>query len=189
VLRIQLQDNATGILPHQIVLKLKDRNHGDSFAREREFYERFSQLQGQYIPRFYGIATVDCTEALVLSDVGGITLMDESMPNLSKEELERNLRNILRPIRDAGVKLEDVSLFNIHYTEDGRVIALDFEEVETDLPCDEATVERDVESQVGDLVKDYQLRQKGIQALKTFRLDHQPERMVCASYQEPRSIC
>lgn len=108
--------------------------------------------------------------------------MDESMLNLLKEELERNLCNIFWFIRDVGVKFEDVFLFNIYYIEDGRVIVLDFEEVEMDLLCDEVIVECDVEFQVGDLVKDYQLCQKGIQVLKMFCLDYQFECMVCVSY-------
>ncbi|KJZ77306.1 hypothetical protein HIM_03030 [Hirsutella minnesotensis 3608] len=165
VVRLVLEGGNLQGLPQNIVLKKKDAENEPLFETEQRFYEKLQHLQGRVIPRYYGLASVDGTPALVLSDVGGIMMLDEKMPSLAESCLREKLREPLEEIRAAGVLLEDVSLTNIHYCSDGVFRVLDFELVKMDQPVDDVIVKEDVGLQVESIVERYQERQAAIREL------------------------
>lgn len=103
---------------------------------------------------YFGVAEIEGSRAHVLSDVGGIPLLDESMPNVEEEELERLLRALLQKVKDAGVYHQDVTLFNIHLCE-GSLKIMDFELAEIVSPGGEVA---DVEQQLEDLMTRFRVQ-------------------------------
>ncbi|PHH89224.1 hypothetical protein CDD83_6477 [Cordyceps sp. RAO-2017] len=172
VIKLALEGGDLQGLPREIVLKKKDAENESLFETEQRCYDKLHYLQGRLIPRYYGLASIDGTPALVLSDVGGITMLNEGMPWLAESYLRETLRKPLEEIRAAGVLLEDVSLTNMHYCGGGVFRVLDFELVKMDQSVDGPVVREDVDSQVESLVDRYQERQVAIRELQSFWKQH-----------------
>ncbi|KAK3905070.1 hypothetical protein C8A05DRAFT_31116 [Staphylotrichum tortipilum] len=59
-----------------IILKKLKPKWDDEFDNEKLMYARLRPLQGSVIPVFFGEASLDGCRALILSDVGRVTLCD-----------------------------------------------------------------------------------------------------------------
>jgi hypothetical protein len=120
-------------LPSHIVLKRQKFGWDDHFANEKAIYRRLAPIQGKFVPVCYGEARCAETEetgprALVLSDVGGVTLKDSAARGLGGEELERMLEVAFRALSACRVAHDDRNLGNYRLV-DGRkrVGIIDFE--------------------------------------------------------------
>lgn len=168
VLRVTLSDETRKGLPSRVVLKKEDeellKTRGDDapnlFDAEVMAYRHMQALQGDFIPKFYGVTKVAGSRAMILSDIGGVTLMDENMPSMEEDQLRHGLRKPLEAIRLCGVLLEDVSPQNVHYCE-GNFITFDFEFIEMRSGSLEDMME-DVSMQVDSVVYWYKKRQRAI---------------------------
>lgn len=152
VIRLQLEKSSSESLPEHVVLK-KETDE-ERFNTELEIYNRLESLQGTHIPELYGVATMNNTRALVMSDVGGIPLVDEKMVDMDDDTLRRLLRIPLQKICEAGVLLEDVSMLNVHFVK-GSFVILDFDvaRIESDRDTD-----LDVSEQIEDIIDHFRLR-------------------------------
>jgi hypothetical protein len=74
------------LLPTKIVLKQKD-GWEEEFDNEIAAYERLKCLQGLVIPRCYGQAQYEGTHALVLSDIGGVCVVEPEGAVLSVQDM------------------------------------------------------------------------------------------------------
>jgi hypothetical protein len=165
VLRLQLRDNPNHSLPHNIILKLEDDPDNQGFFNtELSCYNKMEALQGIYIPTLLGITSVNGIRALILSDIGGVSMIDERMPYLEESFLRANLRKPLEEIRRSGVYHEDLSLHNIHYIA-GKFMVVDFEHGRINQSTEQVLMEEDVDRQINEMVTNYQRRQKGIRSI------------------------
>ncbi|RTE69038.1 hypothetical protein BHE90_016579 [Fusarium euwallaceae] len=169
VLRVELDEKTRGRLPRKIILKTAQDEYQALFDNESRVYEKLAQVQGKYIPDYYGIAAINGSPAHLLSDIGGITMEDEAMPSLDEKTLREGLKGPLEAIRRAGIILEDVSLKNMHYC-DGLFMPLDFEHAKVGCGVDEETVHEDVADQIDTIMGMYHRRQKGIQEARRFKI-------------------
>ncbi|RTE68576.1 hypothetical protein BHE90_017045 [Fusarium euwallaceae] len=168
VLRLTLSENTPKSLPNHVIVKKEDeellKTRGEDaenlFDVEMETYQRLKDLQGRYILKLYGVTKVDSSRALILSDIGGFTMIDERMPFIEEDKLRYELRKPLEAIRLCGVLLDDISPNNVHYC-DGTFIVFDFEFVEMRYGRTEDMME-EVDIQVDMLVESYKKRQRAI---------------------------
>ncbi|KAJ0162993.1 hypothetical protein CTA2_3676, partial [Colletotrichum tanaceti] len=161
---LSLEDNDSVNLPQQIVLKKERLDNHDLFDNELRVYHQLQSLQGTIIPKYLGLATIDGVRALVLSDIGGISMLDQGMPQFDRMKLETMLAFPVRTIRQRGVHLGDLSMRNIHWCRDAFRF-LDFEQAEI-LP-EKADVEEEyVQDQVLCVSEPFQRRQEARAKMK-----------------------
>lgn len=168
VIHLVLSDETRRELPQHVVVKIENRNlqqQGDDagdnlFDTEAKIYRHLQRLQGEHIPKLYGIAIMGGSRAMVLSEVGGLTMVDENMPLLEESLLREKLRKPLQAIRLAGVYHEDVGPKNILYC-DGEFVVLDFELAKVCVGSVQEMAE-EVDMQIDDLVYYYKKRQRAI---------------------------
>ncbi|KAM3540816.1 hypothetical protein ARSEF1564_006284 [Beauveria bassiana] len=112
----------------KVVKKLKP-NWDDEFTNELRMYEKLKSLQGKQIPVCYGEAHCHGTRALVLEDVGGVSLYHRSaLVETSEEQIAQMVLASYRPIISLNIAYDDWKLDNLHLV-DGRVVFLDLEYV------------------------------------------------------------
>lgn len=149
------------MLPQKIILKKKDDSCASRFETERRFYENVKELQERgLVPQYHGLVSIGDSPALVLSDLGGTTLLHRPSLSLDENALRGNLRELLEAIRRAGVVHEDISLLNVLHCEDGRLRLIDFEMALIDQPYDEEELKMDLDMEIDGLVKFLKLRQE-----------------------------
>jgi hypothetical protein len=73
-------------LPRTFILKKQKPDWDDEFENEKHMYARLSAIQGSKIPVCFGETSLDGRRALVLSDVGRVTLCDK--PSLQRDRDE-----------------------------------------------------------------------------------------------------
>ncbi|KAM3497821.1 hypothetical protein MY10362_008843 [Beauveria mimosiformis] len=116
-------------LPTTIVVKKLKPNSDDEFTNELRMYETLKTLQGKQIPVCYGEAYYDGTRALVLEDVGGVSLYHRSaLVEMSEEQIAQMILASYRPMISLNLAYDDWKLDNFHLV-DGRVVFLDLEYV------------------------------------------------------------
>lgn len=149
------------VLLQKLILKKKYEDHESLFETERQFYENAKELQERgLVPQYHGLASIDGSPALVLSDLGGTMLHDQPSLSLDEDTLRGNLKELLGAIRRTGVVHDDISLLNVLHCADNRLRLIDFEMVKIDQPVDEAALEYEVGMEVDDLVRYLKRRQK-----------------------------
>jgi hypothetical protein len=114
-------------LPPTVIIKKLKPTWDAEFDHEKSIYQKLKPLQGHVIPILYGEGSCDGTRALVLSDVGGVSLYGDQVRCLSESRIKEMLRPALRAILSMGVEPGDENPRNFHLVED-RIFILDFED-------------------------------------------------------------
>ncbi|KAM3530113.1 hypothetical protein NHJ13051_001562 [Beauveria bassiana] len=116
-------------LPTTIVVKKLKSNWDDEFTNELRMYEKLKSLQGKQIPVCYGEAYCHGTRALVLQDIGGVSLYHRSaLVDMSEAQIAQIILASYRPMISLNIAYDDWKLDNL-YLVDGRVVFLDLEYV------------------------------------------------------------
>lgn len=128
-------------LPSRIVLKRQKKDWDDEFDNEKAIYQTLAPVQGKAVPVCYGEA--ECTEtettgkrALVLSDIGGVSLHEDDARGLDVAELEGMLSEPFRALAVLKVSHDDYKLDNYRLV-GGKIMIIDFDSsyiFETDDP-------------------------------------------------------
>lgn len=139
-------------LPQKLILKREKVNWEDNFDNGKRVYQALALVQGRVVPRCYGQVKCPRTattgnRALLLSDIGGMTLDRKATRTIGMERLGDMLWVALRAIAALGVAYDDYKLTNYRLVED-KVMVIDFDssylsEVGEDDP--EAVAESNVE--------------------------------------------
>ena len=110
-------------------------------------YKRLRTLQGKQIPVCYGEASCDDTRALVLEEVGGVSLLHRSaLIETPEKRINAMISDSYDPMVDQGVAYDDWKMDNFHLLND-RIIFLDLEHAyELDEDQREYTVEVGLEA-------------------------------------------
>ncbi|KAK4115961.1 hypothetical protein N656DRAFT_775960 [Canariomyces notabilis] len=101
-------------LPTKIVLKKQKDGWEEEFDNEIAVYERLKCLQGLVIPRCYGQAQYEGTRALVLSDIGGVCVVEPEGAVLSVQDMRLLFDQALRALASRGITHDDLKLDNFH---------------------------------------------------------------------------
>lgn len=114
-----------------VVLQRQKKNWEEEFDNEKNIYRILAPVQGVHVPMCYGEARCPATEttgtrALVLSDVGGISLDEDGAKGFSVEEFETLLREPIRAIAELRVAHDDLKLANYHLV-DNKIVVIDFD--------------------------------------------------------------
>ncbi|KAK2022500.1 hypothetical protein LX32DRAFT_629796 [Colletotrichum zoysiae] len=158
VLGLSLDGDSSVNLPRRIVLKKEHTDNQDLFDNELRVYRHLQSLQGNVIPECLGVAKIDGVRALLLSDIGGVSMLDLGMPRLEQATLEHKLALPVRLIRQSGVHLGDFKMGNVHWCGNAFRV-LDFEHAEI-LPANSKFEEADVQNQVQYVSEPFLMRQE-----------------------------
>jgi beta-galactosidase GanA len=119
-----------------VIVKQQKKGWEGEFQQEIQAYEKLVSLQGTIIPIFFGQGSFNNHDALVISEVNGITLHDLANENLGvqHEALEKHLKSALSAFDDHGVYW-DAKLDNFMFCagvnpEQSKVMIVDLEQVE-----------------------------------------------------------
>lgn len=96
-------------------------------------YARLSALQGLIIPVYFGEASLEGRRALVLSDIGRVTLCDQPSLQRGSNGVSRMTDAAFRALTKFGVEYGDIKLGNFHLvsaSEGDRVMIVDLESIE-----------------------------------------------------------
>ncbi|ROT34610.1 hypothetical protein SODALDRAFT_329722 [Sodiomyces alkalinus F11] len=106
------------------------RTPEEKFEYEKQAYLRLRPVQGTAVPRIYGEAEYSGFRALVLSDVGGVTL--HHLPcDTEVDDLKGKIEAAFRGLAACGVKHGDPETHNVILVDDFRhAIVVDFEYAE-----------------------------------------------------------
>ena len=127
-------------LPRTFILKKKKPDWDEEFENEKRMYAKLRALQGSVIPVCFGEASVEGRRALVLSDVGRITLCDPPSYERDKNEMGNMIDNAFRAITKLGVEYGDIKLDNFHLVSTcggEKIMVVDLESV-TEIGSDQA---------------------------------------------------
>jgi hypothetical protein len=119
-------------LPRTIILKEQKPDWDEEFENEKTIYARLSALQGLTIPVYFGEASVEGRRALILSDVGRVSLCGKPSLERDREDIARMIDEPLRAITKFGVEYNDVKLDNFHIVSANggdRIMIVDLESV------------------------------------------------------------
>ncbi|KAE9566300.1 hypothetical protein CGMCC3_g17518 [Colletotrichum fructicola] len=156
VLRLELGENDCPNLPRKVVLKKEGPERKDLFDREISIYDQLRPLQGNAIPQYLGLASIEGVRALLLSDIGGVAMSQMESPLFDGAKLEEMIATPLNLIRQHGVTLGYLSMCNIHWCDDAfRVVDLAHAQI-----VSEESESDPVKEQVRDLVGCFQARHK-----------------------------
>ena len=118
-------------LPLRIVLKRQKEGWEDEFDNEKSIYEALTPIQGKVVPVCYGEA--ECpetdmtgTRALVLSDVGGVSLHEDGAAGLTVQQVEAMLSESFSGLSNLQVSHDDFKLDNYRLVGD-KIIIIDFD--------------------------------------------------------------
>ena len=120
-------------LPRTFILKKQKPDWDDEFENEKRMYARLSVIQGSKIPVCFGETSLDGCRALVLSDVGRITLCDKPALQRDRDEMGKMIDDAFWALMKFGVGYGDIKLDNFHLVSspDGdRIMIVDLEFVE-----------------------------------------------------------
>ncbi|KAK3371894.1 hypothetical protein B0H63DRAFT_513445 [Podospora didyma] len=128
-------------LPTDIILKQQKMIGEKEIAKELfdtevRAYERLKDIQGAVVPIYYGQVRYDGRKALILQDVGGVSLAEPVCATLEVEEFSRLLQECYRALHAFAVHQSDAQCGNFHLI-GGRLMALDLEMADFDLPADD----------------------------------------------------
>ena len=107
------------------------------FDTEMQAYERLKDIQGLVVPICYGQVSCNGRRALVLQDVGGVSLAEPAGAILDLEELSRLLQESCHALHGFGVHQSDFKCGNFRLV-GSRLMVLDLEMVEFDLTDDDS---------------------------------------------------
>lgn len=127
-------------LPSNVILKKEKKPTEDIdaagvkelFDTEVRAYRRLKPLQGSVVPVLYGQVWHRGTRALLMQDVGGVSLGEPEGALLDLDELSRLLQECYRATHAFGVHPSDIQLRNFHLVR-GKLMVLDLELVEWDM--------------------------------------------------------
>ncbi|KAK0610024.1 hypothetical protein B0T17DRAFT_469867, partial [Bombardia bombarda] len=118
-------------LPPTVILKRQKPRWRDEFDREVNAYRQLRPLQGDVIPYFYG--QVLCRQgeassrrAMILSDVGDVSLYGASCPRIDVHILTKLLEDAFLAIGKFGLCQVDTRLDNCHLFRD-KIVVVDLE--------------------------------------------------------------
>ncbi|KAJ5938202.1 hypothetical protein N7454_004544 [Penicillium verhagenii] len=119
-----------------VVIKQQKDEWEEEFKKEIQAYEKLSDVQGITIRHLYGQGVFNGIPALILSDLGGITLFDLGLKRsqIDDKMLENELHKAVKSLYDHGVEYWDEKLDNYLFCEDGKVRIVDLELVEFPKP-------------------------------------------------------
>ncbi len=152
-------------LPGHIILKTQKAGVEDEILQELSYtelkaYDRLKAVQGILVPICYGRVLYRGTTALLLEELGGVSLASPEGGTLGLRELSELLQICHRAMHVFGVLQSDLQMGNFQLV-DGKLLVMDFERVEFDLSLDRHT--HFMASQIEQLVENYrnmQLRYK-----------------------------
>ncbi|OAR01714.1 hypothetical protein LLEC1_03257 [Akanthomyces lecanii] len=114
-------------LPNTVIVKKEKRKCHEEFTTELDMYKRLGALQGKQIPVCYGKAFCDGTRALVLQEVGGVSLLHRSaLLETTEEQMMTMISRSYRPMTDRGIAYDDWKPDNFRLV-DGEIVFLDLE--------------------------------------------------------------
>jgi hypothetical protein len=118
-------------LPPRIVLKRQKKGWDEEFDNEKAIYKTLTPVQGSAVPICYGEAACAETEttgtrALVLSDIGGVSLHEDAARGLEVAQLEKMLSEPFRALASLKVAHDDYKLDNYRLVEN-KIIVIDFD--------------------------------------------------------------
>lgn len=120
-------------LPRTFILKKQKPDWEQEFENENRMYARLSAIQGSTIPVCFGETSLDGRRALVLSDVGRVTLCDRPALQRDRDEMEELIDAAFWALTRFGVGYGDIKLDNFHLVSgpDGdRIMIVDLESIE-----------------------------------------------------------
>lgn len=130
-------------LPTDIIMKSQRAECEPQVARELfdtevRAYKRLTPLQGKTVPICYGQVRHDGAQALLLQDVGGVSLAEPAGATLDLDTLSRLLQECYSALHALGVHHDDPQLGNFRLVDGGsRIIAVDLEMVAFDRSAEE----------------------------------------------------
>lgn len=98
------------------------------FDTEVKAYDRLRPVQGVVVPRCYGVCRYDGTRALLLEQLGGVSLASPPGLTLKLEDLAEMLKVCYRALHAFGVQPDDPQPGNFQLLE-GKIMMLDLERV------------------------------------------------------------
>ncbi|KAH6623797.1 hypothetical protein F5144DRAFT_371867 [Chaetomium tenue] len=128
-------------LPDHVVLKQQKQGEVEKeiaeelFDAEADAYHRLKPLQGVVIPTCYGRVSYNGTRALVLERIGGVSMFSPEGATLRLEELSALFQPCYQALTAMAACHGDPNLANFQLV-DGRIMALDLDNVEFGLPAD-----------------------------------------------------
>jgi hypothetical protein len=126
VLDMTIQNHAQ--LPSRVVVKKQMDGYDEEFQTEVSAYAHLRDLQGEVIPKLYGIGTLHGVPAIVLSRLDAVHLLHPDLFAIPTDKLQDDLQASLERISIAGVCLEDVHLGNLLYDKNrGVMMVVDLE--------------------------------------------------------------
>jgi hypothetical protein len=122
-------------LPPTFILKMQKPDWDDEFENEKRMYARLSAIQGSRIPVCFGETSLDGRRALVLSDVGRVTLCDKPSLQRDRDEMEEMIDAAFWALAKFGVGYGDIKLDNFHLVnslggDSRKIMIVDLESVE-----------------------------------------------------------
>ncbi|KAL2166192.1 hypothetical protein VTG60DRAFT_3152 [Thermothelomyces hinnuleus] len=125
-------------LPSRVILKAQKQGESEEvmaelFDTETRAYDRLKPLQGTVIPKCYGLARYNGSRAMILERLGGVSLASPQGATLTLEEISALMQPCHRAMHAFGVHHSDPHPANYQLV-DGKLMALDLEYVEWDLP-------------------------------------------------------
>ncbi|CAG8410946.1 unnamed protein product [Penicillium salamii] len=143
VFRLTLSSPLCYNIPSTSTVIVKQQRIGweDEFQREIQAYEKLENLQGTIIPIFFGQGSFNGLDALVISEVEGITLHDLARGNfgVQQEALKMHLEKALGAFDEHKAVYWDAKPDNFLFCADAipeqsKVMVVDLEQVEFPRP-------------------------------------------------------
>ncbi|KAJ6189570.1 hypothetical protein N7519_004478 [Penicillium mononematosum] len=126
-----------------VIVKQQKKGWEGEFQQEIQAYEKLVSLQGTIIPIFFGQGSFNGHDALVISEVNGITLHDLAKENVGvqPEALEKHLESALTAFDDHEAVYWDAKLDNFLFCaginpEQSKIMIVDLEQVEFPRPLE-----------------------------------------------------
>ncbi|KPM39094.1 hypothetical protein AK830_g7458 [Neonectria ditissima] len=129
-------------LPDNLILKKerdgKEDEYGDPdelMDMEVKAYKKLKSLQGIVIPNFYGQVRFNEARAIILQDIGGVSLAEPAGATLDFDTFSTLLQECCCALQSCGVTPEDHQLGNFVLVEN-KIMAVDLEMVSFDKPTE-----------------------------------------------------
>lgn len=126
IVRVRLVDGACPGLPRDLILKLENRAYPEFWEHEVNVYERLQRLTESYAPECHGTGLIDNTRILILTDVGDMSMENESMHVMDDNSLRGLFAAPLWAMRKCGVIINEWSTRSIQWWNDACCF-LDFQ--------------------------------------------------------------
>ncbi|KAK7432977.1 hypothetical protein QQZ08_000448 [Neonectria magnoliae] len=129
-------------LPADLILKKERDSKASEYGDPEELmnmevkaYKKPKSLQGIVVPNYYGQVRFTGARAIILQDVGGVSLAEPAGATLDFDDFSRLLQECCCALQSFGVNLEDHQLGNFLLVE-GKIMAVDLEMVSFDRSTD-----------------------------------------------------